>query len=253
MVAEAFYGVALPPDRAKEIHLRSIEEMLDRALSLDDGPLTVPRPADKRLTGRCRHFALLLVGLLRAQGVAARVRCGFAGYFNPPYWEDHWVSEVWQPEQERWVLVDPQLDEIWRAKLNLQDDPLDLPPDRFLVAGEAWDRCRNGTVDPAMFGIGFARLRGLWFVAASLVRDTAALNKVEMLPWDIWGAMPRPNRALAGDEVAFFDRLAGLTRERDAPTAELRALFEGDGRIGVPATVYNAILERSEPVFGLAA
>jgi hypothetical protein len=33
------------------------------------------------------------------------------------------------------------------------------------------------------FGISFADFKGLWFVATTLLRDVAALNKVEVLPW----------------------------------------------------------------------
>jgi hypothetical protein len=32
-------------------------------------------------------------------------------------------------------------------------------------------------------------MHGLWFSAGNLVRDIAALNNRETLPWDFWGAM----------------------------------------------------------------
>ena len=70
--------------------------------------------------------------------------------------------------------------------------------------------------DPAKFGIGFVNLRGLWYIAGNLVRDVAALNKMEMLPWDVWGAQSRPDEELNDDQLAFFDRIAALTREPDA-------------------------------------
>ena len=47
---------------------------------------------------------------------------------------------------------------------------------------------------------------------------------------------------------ALFDRLAGLTRDPDAAFAELRAAYGSDARLRVPATVYNAVLNRPEPV-----
>jgi hypothetical protein len=73
---------------------------------------------------------------------------------------------------------------------------LDVPRDRFLVAGDAWLQCRAGQADLSRFGIQFAGLRGLWFVAGSIVRDVAALNGAEMLPWDVWGCQPRPGEQL---------------------------------------------------------
>jgi len=42
----------------------------------------------------------------------------------------------------------------------------------------------------------------------------AALNKMEMLPWDVWGAQPQPDESLDEERLAFFDRLACTARNR---------------------------------------
>jgi transglutaminase superfamily protein len=246
--ATPFYGVRLSDTRRSESHIRSTERMLDRLLAIDAQPLDVARPAEKRLVGTCRHFTLLLVAMLRAKGVPARGRCGFGAYLNPPNFEDHWVCEYWNAAEARWVLVDAQLDEIWQAKLKIDDGVLDLRRDRFLIAGDAWAQCRAGKADAARFGIFKGELRGLWFIAGNLVRDVAALNRMEMLPWDVWGAMPRPHEPLQTDRLSFFDRLAALTRAPDASYAELSALYEGDERLRVPKTVFNAVLQRQDAV-----
>jgi hypothetical protein len=70
--------------------------------------------------------------------------------------------------------------------------------------------------DPQMFGIPFARLYGEWFMAASVIRDLAALNKVETLPGDVWGVMPRPGATLDGSQRDYFDQLAALPFDPDA-------------------------------------
>jgi threonine dehydrogenase-like Zn-dependent dehydrogenase len=150
--------------------------------------------------------------MLRAKGVPARARYGFGAYFNPPKFEEHVVCEVWNETEQRWVLVDLQFDEIWRRQLGIEHDVLDLPRDRYLVAAEAWRRCRSGDADAARFGIFVGELRGLWFIAGELIRDVAALNKREMLPWDVWGAMPGPSEPIDEEHLAFFDRLAALTQ-----------------------------------------
>ncbi len=186
--------------------------------------------------------------MLRARGIPARARCGFGDYFNPPGFEDHWVCEYWKADEGRWALADPQFDETWCEKMGITHDILDVPRDRFLVAGEAWLRCREGSVEPSQFGVSFANVRGLWFVAGNLVRDIAALNKVEMLPWDVWGAQPRPDDPIAGDRLAFLDRLAALSRAPDTSFADLCDLYRNDDRLRVPATVVNAILDRPETV-----
>lgn len=248
VVASDFYGFRIPESRGNEIHIRSIERMIDRLLALDDRAIRDARTVEARITGRCRDYVLFLIAMLRARGIPARARCGFGDYFNPPRFEDHWVCEYWKAEEGRWALADPQFDETWREKLGITHDILDVPRGRFLVAGEAWVRCREGSADPSRFGISFANVHGLWFVAGNLVRDIAALNKVEMLPWDVWGGQPRPDDPIAGDRLAFLDRLAALSRAPDTSFADLRDLYRSDDRVRVPATVVNAILDRPETV-----
>jgi len=248
VVAANFYGFTIPDARLSEIHLRSMEQMLVRLLALDDQPLSAARPVNKRLACRCHNFTRFLVAMLRAKGIPARARCGFGAYFNPPHFEDHWVCEYWNAAEARWILVDPQLDEVWREKLKPDFDILDVSRDRFLTAGNAWAQCRAGKADAAKFGIAFANLRGPWFIAGNLIRDVAALNKMEMLPWDVWGAMPQPDEPLQHDQLAFFDRLASLTHAPDSSFAEWRTLYADDDRLRVPATVFNAVLNRPEAV-----
>jgi hypothetical protein len=240
------YGVALSHAQRSGSQIRPVERMLDRLLARDPRPLGVARRLEERLVGVCRHFTVLLVAMLRARGVAARARCGFGGYFTPGRFEDHWVCECWSGTERRWILVDAQIDELQRGALAPDFDVLDVPRDRFLVAGEAWARCRRGDADPSAFGI--FEMRGLWFVAGNLLRDLAALNHMEMLPWDVWGAMAGPDAPIAEDRLELFDRLAALTREPDPNWMELRALYERDERLRVPSTVFNAVRNRPEAI-----
>ena len=182
--------------------------------------------------------------MLRFKGIPARARCGFGAYFRRGYFEDHWVCEYWNNRRARWVLVDAQIDALQRAELDPDFDLLDVPRDRFLIAGEAWAQTRSGDADPAVFGI-FDE-RGSWFIAQNLLRDVAALNKAEMLPWDVWGAMTGPDKPLSEDLIALCDRAASLTLIPDAGFDDLRNLYRDDERLHVPATVFNAVLKRQE-------
>jgi hypothetical protein len=242
------YGVEYSDERRSEIHIRPMEQRLDCLFAHDDRPLSVARPVHERLVSNCRHFTVLLVALLRAKGVPARARCGFGAYFIPDRFEDHWVCEYWSSAEGRWVLVDAQIDEVQRTMFNIDFDLLDVPRDRFVIAGDAWAQGRAGEVDPEKFGLSFVPEGGLWFIAENLVRDVAALNNMEMLPWDNWGVMPGPDEPLQDDLLAFFDRLAALTHAPDVSFAELRTLYEGDERLRVPKTVFNAVLNRSEVI-----
>jgi len=205
-----------------DLQTRSASQMLDRVLALDPGPLSTSRPPARRFVGNCRHFTVLLCAFLRARGVPARARCGFGAYFEPTRFEDHWVGEVWDEGAGAWRLVDAQLDAVQRQLFRIAFDPLDVPRTQFLVAGDAWQRCRCGAEDPQRFGI--LDLRGLWFVRGNLVRDLGARGKRELLPWDSWGLMRERDRRDDAEEQALLDRVAELTQTGDERHAEVLQL-----------------------------
>jgi hypothetical protein len=122
---------------------------------------------------------------------------------------------------------------------------LDVPADQFLVAGRAWDLALSGT-DPARFGI--HDMRGRYFIRGNLLRDLAALNRLELLPWDGWGLMLRLGQEDACDpaDQALLDRVAALTQAGD-DLEGLRELY-AHPELRVPETVLN--LERGvlEPI-----
>jgi hypothetical protein len=226
------YGVTLTDERKAETNLRRLDRQVARLLEIDPSPLDVARPPERRLVGTCRDFTTFMVALLRGKGFAARSRCGFGTYFLPGHLEDHWVCEYWDAGAGRWRLVDAQLDAFQRDALKVDFDPLDVPRDRFLVGGEAWQRCREGRADPMTFGI--HDMRGLWFIRGDLVRDFLALNKVDILPWDHgWGYLGEEDP----DAYPLMDRLAHLCGEPDGSFDEIRALFAADPGFAPPPAI----------------
>ena len=245
------YGAKFSPERIDEVHVRPLSQMLENILEMsDDAPLTTARPPEKRMVSTCRDFSVMICAMLRYQGIPARARCGFGAYFNPGRFEDHWVGEYWNAEQRRWVLADAQLDSTISAALKPDFDVLDIPRDRFIIAGDAWQQCRSGKADASKFGLSFINMSGDWFIGGNIIRDLASLNRIEMLPWDIWGGMAQPGSALNNEQTGLFDRVAGLTMGRDRTLDEIRAVYESDERLRVPPLVFNAIRNASEKVPG---
>ena len=226
------YGVKLSGARQRDVEIRPVSAKLARIQELDDRPLNAGRALGKKLVGNCRDFSVLLCAMLRHQGVPARARCGFGAYFTPGKYEDHWVGEYWSGDEGRWVMVDAQLDALQREALAIPFDPCDVPRDQFLVGGKAWRLCRAGEADPDDFGI--FDMHGLWFVRGDMGRDLLALNKVEILPWDGWGLIGKPDEDLSPDDWAVLDRVAELTAVDDPPFSDVRAVCEGDERFRVP-------------------
>jgi Transglutaminase-like superfamily len=240
------YGETLSDERRSQVHTRPTQEILDHLLAPDGLPLTAARPVETRHIGNCRHFSLLVVAMLRDKGVPARARCGFGAYFDPDHYVDHWVCEYWNAEQERWILADAQIDETQQAIFHTDFDLMDVPRDKFLIAGDAWTKCRAGEADPDKFGI--MDMHGLWFIAGNVLRDFAALNNMEMLPWDVWGGMVMPNQEPQGELLELYDQLAAITLAPDPNFAELRARYENDDRLHVPKAVFNAVANRVDAV-----
>jgi len=246
VVATPFYSVTLSPERQSDIHLRYVPDILDRVLALDPAPINESRRPQHRVPARCNNFGLLLLSALRQRGVPARARSGFGTYFNPDHFEDHWIVEYQDVENGAWHIADAQFDAVWTQKLGIDHDIADVPRDRFLTAADVWRGCRAGTIDASRAGISHDSLYGLFFVAGSLVRDMAALNKTELLPWDIWGAQPALGSALDGRQLQYFDDLAALLVDPDTNFTAIQQRYADDDGLRVPGSVVNALLNRRE-------
>lgn len=224
-------------ERDLEQGLHGAEAMLSRALALDARPIAEARPPEHRVIGICRHFAVLMTALLRHHGVPARARCGFATYFERRN-VDHWVCEYWREDEARWVMLDVQLDPLQRAIVKPDFDPLDVPRDRFIVAGQAWRDVRDGGGDGATYGI--ADMWGAWYIRGNLLLDAASLAKMELLPWEPWikGENDQaPNPAMD----ALCDELAALSHDPAASMAPLRARLDRDDA-RIPQALIDAAL-----------
>ena len=113
--------------------LRSFEEKLDflsrRGVHNDSAQNS---PQDKMI-GICLDSSVAAAALCREAGIPARARCGFATYFEPGKYIDHWGSEYLTVVEQRSVMVDPQLDELQLRTLRISFDPLDVGEEHFLT------------------------------------------------------------------------------------------------------------------------
>ncbi len=209
-------GLPLDADRIEDFRARSAAGIMERVMRRDGAPLSVPREPGARMVAGCYHFSLLACAFLRHTGVPARLRYGFAPYLKPGMYEDHCICEVLLGG--RWRRFDP------RYALEVDDDD----PKTFIGGADAWRMCRSGEVDPDLFGtddmLSDAQTRGLWYVRNNVVRDFAALCKVEMHPWDWWGLMTAQEEERP---EGLIDEMAALMLDGGA-WAERAARFEND-------------------------
>lgn len=231
------HGLIIQPGDAQglslsEVHfatnqIRSAMALVQALLALDSAPLRVARPPERRLIGTCRHFSVLSCALLRHRGIRARVRCGFATYFQPGHGVDHWITEYWDQDRDDWVRIDSEI-----LGSTVLERPERLTAVQFLSGGEAWQAFRRGQVDASTFGVHGTENWGPAEIRGNAVKDLAALNKVEMLPWDEWGRMTDAYDGNTGpDYDELLDTLAGTCASDDS--AAVAALY-GHSDLRVP-------------------
>ncbi|MCB9823097.1 transglutaminase domain-containing protein [Candidatus Nomurabacteria bacterium] len=247
----------------------SMEDLLDTVVAIDKEEPFQHREPGERVIACCREFSTMLCGILRAKGIAARARCGFAPYLaQDGYFEDHWMCEVW--DGSRWQRVDPQIDNFqlntiknyakkhdnlgseYRSTL-LELNPLDLKPTDFLLAGDVWLKYRAGKIDPRKFGIDTDLRRyniisppfGEWFIRGNLIRDFLALNKIEILPfvegleksknyWANWRIV-LPDAKVSESDTALFDMIAELSLYADNNLEEIQRLYKENELLHPPS------------------
>lgn len=236
------FGHAVAADRLRDdAETRYVEDFLRLISERSAAPLTERREAGDRFVGVCRDFVLLHCSFLRHVGVPARMRIGFANYFgDPEQYGDHVVTEYRHPVRG-WLLADPQLaDPAVAGAFGADVDPMDVPRHRFLVAGSAWRAVESAAADPMAFGHRNPEdpMAGEWFIAHSMRLDLAALNKVEMLLWDIWGVREDGYRDVTDEIRDLYDRVAVAAGDK-VSFDTVRALFARDDRLRTPQTVYS--------------
>lgn len=222
-VSAASSGTPIPDAAQADKQVRRVEDLITLLLGRDGAPLDQRRAEGQRAFVTCRHFALFAASVLRRNGIPARLRVGFASYFTPGFHEDHWVCEHHDGTTDGWKLLDAELDPPGLERFRVAFDPADVPRGTaFVPASAMWQMVRHGSIDAEVVGVSAIGVRGAWFVAASLLRDLAALAVDEMLPWDYWGAA-RTFGPQTGVPLEWTDRLDQLA---EALTAEPQTLEE---------------------------
>jgi len=153
--------------------------------------------------GKCREFTLLCVAVMRAKGIPARSRCGFANYFCPGFYEDHWVIEYY--DGRKWRLADAQ-------KMILK-----LHTGEFINGAIAWNLIRKFKYDPNLFGFsGNKDLsgRGGYYVIGNMIRDASGLLKTELTYADLNMLMVARHN-LSNKGMALLDKMAEMILSED--------------------------------------
>ena len=218
VLPEIAVSAGVPDERIEERNIRRAADIVTLAMALHHAPLGVARPIPSRVLGSCRHFAVLSCAFLRARSIPARARCGFETYFRPGRHNDHWITEHW--DGTRWVRIDSEI-----LGFGIVDRPEDLAEGQFLTGAEAWTAYREGA-DPMTFGVHGTDNWGAAEIVGNAIRDLAAVNKVETMPWDEWGPMRSCyDHGVSAEIESLMDELAAALGASDMEL--IAALYGG--------------------------
>ena len=83
---------------------------------------------------------------------------------------------------------------------------------------------RRGELDAARSGLVAISVHGAYWIAGDLRVDLVALNKIEMLPFDVWGAGWEPGGQPTIAHLQLVDSVAALYVDADGPSLSCAAV-----------------------------
>lgn len=234
------YGLEIEDKRREEPWLRSVEEKLIYLNKLGYSHVLDKKELKDKMIGICRDFSVMAAAFCREVGIPARARCGFATYFEEGKYIDHWVLEYWNEDKKRWIMVDAQLDDFQREKLDISFNSLDVDEKYFITGPRAWMMCREGKVDPELFGI--FQWWGYDYLRCNLILDANSLLKIPMQPWDGWeGYKKLPISEWTEKDYLVMDQLSKYILQVDDDLDALYTFIDQHDKIKVPKELYEVI------------
>lgn len=203
--------------------------MIAELFRRDSRGLMFDRQSKDKLILTCRADAILTAAVLKSKGIPARVRSGFAAYFEVEGMprgtsDDHWLNEYWSDKDERWVMID--VDGCLEPYLKF--DPFDMPRGVFDFSADAWLDVREGRVDGAHFHNAGGH-NGLQVIAWELFYDFHCLMNSEPIymhtpPITHFNNFPH----LTEEQLGGIDELARLMRDTDENFVNLQHVWENN-------------------------
>ncbi len=178
------------------------------------------RRAEDKVFVTCRGQALLLTATLKAKGIPARVRSGYAGYVKADDgYDDHWITEYYDAGAGCWKLADADI--FGFAEV----DVTDIPRERFLTGGQAWLSFRSGAVKAEQLRNAGGE-RGIQAAVMGLFDDFHALMGNEIIFLHLPRYLMEKGLVPEEEDCRELDGLARLLLEPDQNFDRLREIWE---------------------------
>lgn len=200
------YREQIPKERWNEMmNYPSVKSILEGLISYDSTGLVFDRKPEDRLVLGCQQNAILMTSILKYRGVPARVRAGHASYIAPGFHISHAICEVWNENENRWMLVDPSMEKV------------DFNRDQFDFSHEAWLQMQNGEIDPDLYGIPRV-YAGLISILGKVCTDLASVLGTEY-PINQYAPILDnvfDNKPLTAEQIEILDTVSELMNSLDA-------------------------------------
>lgn len=213
------------------------QSMLAELLRRDKN-YSLNRKIEDKIHVCCREQAILLASILKSKGFSARVRSGFAKYVNTSGKTagDHWITEYYDIEKEKWTLVDADMYfyEDVLDEYHIDFSLLDIPRDKFIFGAEAYLGLRTGKYkneeiyyasNPLTIGIE-ASIHGLFYDFHSLMNN-------EIIFLHLPKYIKDKNFKLSEEEYVELDELAKLMLDPDKNFDKLLEIWNSQDKLKI--------------------
>jgi hypothetical protein len=161
----------------------------------------------------------MLASILRSQGIPVRMRAGFARYLeeksNVRF--GHVICEVWDEDNQRWILVDPDRNMV------------DFSKKRFEFSQDAWTTLRKNKLDDVRYVSALSKNDHAFLHI--LIQDLSCVVGEEKLYWDepvFLHSNIEDINELDYDNLMLFDSIALLLSNPDRNLKVLQQLYQNN-------------------------
>lgn len=175
---------------------------------------------------------------MKAKGIPARARSGFAEYIHyDGIYYDHWITEYFDEKEDKWKLVDAD-EHCPDHKMGF--DLNDIPYDKFLFGANAWlgirrKEYKENTIfyasDPATLGLK-AAIRGLFYDFHSLMNNEIIFLHMPKYIQD-------KDFELSEEEYKELDCLAKLMLNPNENFEKLQDIWENNSKFRIISGALN--------------
>ena len=205
--------------------------MAGELFRLDERGFVWDRLVENKLVVTCRYVSVLVSAVLKAKGIPARSRAGFAPYFKEGVSMDHWINQYYSEAQKRWITIDA---DGFYEEGGMPLSQYDIPEDNFDWAAKAYLSVRSKKTDGKQYlyagGLGPCALPAL---IRYLIYDFHALMNHELTYTFLPAYLDGRLNELTQQELTELDQLAEYLLEPDRYFDELCELWNRERKFRI--------------------